>query len=253
MTVAGKSLSLALHFAAKSALAAVIGIVSLSIQPPQARAGDKTGVLLELFTSQGCYSCPPADALLGELIKRPGVVAVTLNVDYWDKLGWKDPLASPAYTKRQYGYVNAHHERSPYTPHLVVDGAVSLVGSDKPSIEKAIAAAAKKAPADLKLSHSGSTLNVVVSKGEAGGDLYVMAAPYRSEVVQEILSGENGGKTLTYHHVALEVRQIGVFKGDEVSLSVALPKQADGVAVWLQKATRYGAFGPVVAVGKLDL
>src|SRR5690606_9121092 len=96
-------------------------------------------VVVELFTSQGCSSCPPADALLSELAAQPGVIALALHVDYWDYLGWKDSFASPAFSARQKAYAKSFGRRSIFTPQMVVQGRQALVGHDAPSVLSAIA------------------------------------------------------------------------------------------------------------------
>jgi hypothetical protein len=103
---------------------------------PAARAGEAP-VVLELFTSQGCSSCPPADALLGELVRRPNVIALAWHVDYWNGLGWRDPFATRLATDRQRAYAVRLHAEV-YTPALVVNGAVVVVGSDRAAVAQAI-------------------------------------------------------------------------------------------------------------------
>ena len=104
------------------------------IAPSMARA--ETRGVLELFTSQGCSSCPPADKLLGELIRDPSLVAFSLNVDYWDSLGWKDTLADPRNSERQRAYARVRGDRGVYTPQLVINGTAHVVGSDKGAIQR---------------------------------------------------------------------------------------------------------------------
>src|SRR6187551_2553528 len=113
--------------------AAVLGAM-ISASPVRA----ETRGVLELFTSQGCSSCPPADRLMGELAKDPSLVAFSLNVDYWDSLGWKDTLADPRNAARQRAYALLRGDRGVYTPHTVVDGAAHVVGSDAAAIERAL-------------------------------------------------------------------------------------------------------------------
>src|SRR4051794_13625985 len=103
--------------------------------------------VVELFTSQGCASCPPADALLSELAKRPNVIALSFPVDYWDYLGWKDTLAQPAFTARQRGYAHLRGDRQVYTPQLIVNGRKPCVGSDRAQIEQFMNPETNGAPA----------------------------------------------------------------------------------------------------------
>ena len=237
-----------------AALAALVLTASVAPRSAQAgpEAGGESGVLLELFTSQGCYSCPPADKLLGQLAERDGVIGLSLNVDYWDYLGWKDPLARKAYTLRQYGYVNAMRKRAPFTPQLVVHGVKSVVGSDAPNVASAIKAARSDDSFALELKREDGTLKVALAKRGGGEGCMVLAAPYRKEVVQVIDTGENGGKTLTYHNVALDLRKLGAFSGGEAAFSMEVPDEADGVAVWVQRSTRHGPFGAVRTAAKLE-
>ena len=127
-------------------VACVLTAVALSALSGAAVAGEPRAVI-ELFTSQGCSSCPPADKLLGELAHDPSVIALSLPVDYWDYLGWKDTLALRGHSIRQRGYAETRGDRAVYTPQAVVNGVVHALGSDKAAIEKAIAASRARAEA----------------------------------------------------------------------------------------------------------
>lgn len=233
------------------ALAAGLAAPSTGAADPQ----EKTGVLVELFTSQGCYSCPPADALLGRMAEEDGVVALSLNVDYWDYLGWEDPLAKPAHTARQRAYVNAHGERSPFTPHMVLGGVEGRVGSREKDVRRAFdlarAAITADAPTiDLTREANGLAIDI---KGVAAGR--VLLAPYRQAVTQDISAGENRGKRLTYVNAAIEVRDLGGFEGGAASYTAQLPASADGVAVWVQQTHRTDnahVVGPVLNAASLE-
>src|SRR5919109_2714288 len=150
------------HVAFPAALAIAVSIASLSAHADPPRA------VVELFTSQGCSSCPPADRLLGELARDPAIVAMSLPIDYWDYLGWKDTLANPRHTARQRGYACVRGTRDIYTPQAVINGAVHALGSEKTAIDAAILAT-KADPSSLsvpvKLSVSADRLDVTVSAG----------------------------------------------------------------------------------------
>src|ERR1700736_1842766 len=114
-------------------ICALLLSLGLAVVVTPAAAGERP-IVVELFTSQGCSSCPPADALLAELAQRPDVIALGFHIDYWDDLGWKDPLSSPAATARQRDYARQFGRRQVYTPQLVVDGAEEAVGSDRAAV-----------------------------------------------------------------------------------------------------------------------
>src|ERR1700693_3112012 len=156
--------------------------------------------VLELFTSQGCSSCPAADKLLGELAGAPSLVAVSVPIDYWDYLGWKDTLASPAHSARQRAYARVRGDRQVYTPQIVVNGSTHVLGSDRAAIERAIVQTDQKSgvmslPALLSIGNAG--LNVQIESAEnqgAAGEVWL--CPLAKAVAVEIGRGENRGRTI---------------------------------------------------------
>lgn len=221
-------------------------------------AADEAKPVIELFTSQGCSSCPPADALLGKFSKRKDVIALSLPVDYWDYLGWKDTLASPAFSARQRAYARILRNGQIYTPQAVVNGLQYVNGSSRSAIEMAIEAteaALRNRRVLLDMSVSGDTIVIAAGAAPPGlkhpsGTLW-LAHIKNSETVS-IKRGENRGKTLTYYNVVRELMPIGKWSGEPVTLK--LPKQhlkgshkADGCAVLLQQNDA----GPIIAAYQL--
>jgi hypothetical protein len=208
-------------------------------------AGAAPRALLELFTSQGCSSCPPADKLLGELAKDPSLVALSLPIDIWDYLGWKDTLALPGHTARQRAYAEERGDRQVYTPQMVVNGSMHVVGSDRAAIEKVIAETDRN-PAVMSLpvlvSASGDQLSVTV-KAAAGAPEHgeVWLCPLASAIAVSVGRGENRGRTLTYHNVVRAWRKLGDFAGADKTWSVPLAKiengAVDAAAVMVQEGT----------------
>jgi hypothetical protein len=207
-----------------------------------AGAGDIRAVL-ELFTSQGCSSCPPADRLVGEFASDPSVVAVSLPIDYWDYLGWKDTLAKPRHTARQRGYSIERGDRAVYTPQIVVNGVKHALGSDRAAIEKAIAES-KQIGGTLSLpvtaQVSGDKLSVQVAAGEGNrGEAWLCTITKRVPVA--IKRGENGGHTVTYNNVVRRWIRLGEWTGAARTFTVPLAEiNADGVdsvAVLVQAGT----------------
>ncbi len=209
--------------------------------------------MLELFTSQGCSACPPADRLLASLAGREGVIALSFHVPYWDHMGWRDPFALAVSVQRQRGYARALKQRAIYTPQLVVQGAAEAVGHDREAVERLIAAA--PVIATIAASVRGQRPPVLsltipalsLPQGEA--QLWLVAYS-RSEIVH-VANGENAGHTLHHTHVVRWAAPVATIEEVPAVLSIAAPdaQSADGVAVLLQRARQ----GPVLAAGRVDL
>jgi len=209
--------------------------------------------VLELFTSQGCSSCPAADKLLGELAKDPSLVTMTLAVDYWDYLGWKDTLALKGHTIRQRAYANVRGDREVYTPQMVVNGVTHVLGSDKAAIERGIAQSRKQAdPLALAVSASltGDKLTVSVPAKDDQGAGEVWLCPSVKAMPVKIGRGENRGHTIVYTNVVRRWIKIGEWTGKAQTFSVPLKELQSGdidhVAVMVQSGV---ANAPKVMLG----
>jgi hypothetical protein len=201
--------------------------------------------LLELFTSQGCSSCPAADKLLGELANDPTLIVLSDPIDYWDYLGWKDTLASPAHSARQRAYAHMRGDREVYTPQIVVNGAMDALGSDQAEIEKIIAQTDAESdvmalPVLLSLDGGGLTVKVEAAENEhASGEVWL--CPLARAVAVAIGRGENRGRTLTYHNVVRNWLKLGDWTGGAATWTVpAAQFKTDGVdaaVVMVQEGT----------------
>jgi len=238
------------------AVALAATILGLAASLP-ARAADEAPVVVELFTSQGCSSCPPADAYLGELTKRADVIALTFPVDYWDYLGWKDTLASPANTLRQQTYAARDGDGQVYTPQMVIDGQVDAVGSRRSQVENAITSMKTKKVGrwvPVKVTVKGDAVMVTAEGRESARDqsatLWLATFTGKAEVA--IRRGENSGRKITYHNVVRQMMPIGRWSGKPVSIE--LPKSDimgqgyDGCAVILQT----NGTGPIIGAALID-
>lgn len=201
--------------------------------------------MVELFTSQGCNACPPADRLLGKLADREDVVALSFHVDYWDYLGWRDTFASPMHTERQRRYREAWDERVIYTPQAVVQGQIVVPATDLKALETAIERAA-----DFGTEHTihidgrEGMLEAVLSPMEMERPCTIWIAKYSVSETVAVGRGENAGKELTYHNVVTSLDRIGDWDGEDAETVVLpQPEKGEGVAVWLQM----GPGGPVLA------
>jgi hypothetical protein len=203
--------------------------------------------VVELFTSQGCSSCPPADALLGELAKDPAVIALTLPVTYWDYLGWKDTLGQELFTKRQKFYAKARGDGRVYTPQAVINGASHLVGSDRAEIERRLGKSAL--PAMVSLAEQDDDLRITLSAtaaelGDRPAGIWVVAIARL--VVVPIGRGENEGRTGSYVNVVRAMVRIGDWDGKDATVSAPLAATrtagADGYVVLVQ-AEQPGKYG----------
>ncbi|MCO5132166.1 MAG: DUF1223 domain-containing protein [Xanthobacteraceae bacterium] len=229
-------------------IAMVATLQSAAAESPQPAAAGSPRAVVELFTSQGCSSCPPADKILGELAQDPTVVALTMPIDYWDYLGWKDTLADARFSKRQKAYSRVRGDRDVYTPQMIVNGQRHLIGSDRAAIDAAM----------LDTKRAGDVMSVPVSMTVAGKQLDITVtaaspehAARRGEiwicaisraVPIAIARGENRGREVVYHNVVRDWLKVGDWSGKTASFSVPMENIArdgvDAAAVYVQDGTR---------------
>jgi len=222
-----------------SALSAAVACLAIGVLP----AGAEPRAVVELFTSQGCSSCPPADRLLGELAHDPSIVAMSLPIDYWDYIGWKDTLAKPRHAARQRFYAKTRGDGDVFTPQVVINGITHAIGSDKGAIEQAIAQSRRDGATlslPVKLSLADGKLNVDVLAADAespSGEVWLCALGKAIPVA--IGRGENTGHTVTYHNVVRRWLKLGDWTGAARTFSVPLAdfEAADAMAVIVQSGT----------------
>jgi hypothetical protein len=224
-----------------------VAVLALALSAASSRA-QPSPVVLELFTSQGCSSCPPADALLSQLAAHQGVIALALHVDYWDYLGWKDSFGKPEHTKRQQAYAKAVSSRTVYTPQMIVQGEDRVKGHAADDILAEITAhQAKPAEASLGLERDGDNLKISIAatRGEVGpADVHVVRFIPSEEVAIE--AGENAGQQVTYSNIVTDWRTVGRWDGkDPIDLVYEGIGDAS-VAVIVQRVK----MGPVVTAAK---
>jgi hypothetical protein len=222
----------------KHRLARLYLAASLAALSFPAIAGSGPRAVIELFTSQGCSSCPPADALLRDFAKDASIIAVSLPVTYWDYLGWKDTLAEKAFSKRQRGYAETRGDGQIYTPQVVVNGLRHAVGSDRRGIEAAIDEPSKalKVPLNLKTTQAGVTIELPGGMQGLVGVLWLMPITKSRSVA--IGRGENTGRNITYTNVVRSIVKVGEWSGEPMSIDVphdvATPPGTNGFVVLLQ-------------------
>jgi hypothetical protein len=219
---------------------AIIAIIRPAHADPRA--------VIELFTSQGCSSCPPADKIIGELAKDPTIIALSLPIDYWDYLGWKDTLADARFSARQKAYSRVRGDREVYTPQVVINGSVHVIGSDRDGIENAIDATAKvdgvmSVPVTMTLSGKQLTVTVATSSkppAAAHGEVWICAIS--KSIPISIGRGENGGRELTYYNVVRNLMKLGDWNGSARSFTVPVESIVqdgiDGAVVYVQDGSR---------------
>jgi hypothetical protein len=236
----------------RTLLAAVLAAIAIA----PAKADATRPVVVELFTSQGCSSCPPADALMAELVKRPDVIALSFNVDYWDYIGWKDNLARPEFGLRARAYVDRMKLQSPYTPQMIVDGLIDVVGNQRGKVTGVVEKQANgpRNGVAVTIVRSGGNLGISVGEGEAAPGARILVLRTKSSVTVEIGKGENRGKKITYSNSVRRVIDAGEWTGKAASLSlpVAMPElkePTDGIVVMIQG----GPGGPILGAAQLRL
>lgn len=206
-------------------------------------AADSRPIVLELYTSEGCSSCPPAEALIGEWARRADILALAFHVDYWDGLGWRDRYGLPSATQRQRGWAQSRAGAEVFTPQMIVDGRQSVLGSDRAAVAAAVHTAQSRLAAE-----SDVIVTALVSGGQvlievAGGasrrtkDVYIVA--YLPHTVTQIPRGENAGRTVQESNVVRSILKLGSVAGAATRWQLAasrFPSDASKVAVLVQDA-----------------
>ncbi len=218
------------------ALPVLAGMGSGSAQAEQPRA------VVELFTSQGCSSCPPADQLFSQLSRDPNLVVLTMPVDYWDYLGWKDTLAQPAFSARQRTYAHARGDMNVYTPQAVVSGESHVLGSDRARIEATTRASLLPVDVAIEEAAAGPTVRIGAANAASLPKAAVWLVPVARNATVAIARGENSGRSIAYSNVALGMVRLGEWSGQAMSFKVT-PEQlqakvgsasADGFVILVQ-------------------
>ncbi|MGJ4945709.1 DUF1223 domain-containing protein [Bradyrhizobium sp. HKCCYLS1011] len=210
--------------------AVILSALALGLAPLAAEAADRP-VVVELFTSQGCSSCPPANAYLNDLARdRRDVLPLAFHVTYWDRLGWKDPFSLPAATDRQARYGSRFGDGS-YTPEIVVNGVSSHVGSYRSEIGAAIdrAKGANQPAADVHLSRNAGRVQIDVGSGEGHGRVLLVGFDHYHKT--DIRRGENGGRTFEELNVVRSVRPLGDWQGAALRLTEQVPEGEDAAVI----------------------
>jgi len=211
--------------------ASVLALAAALAIPGAPRAAELRGVV-ELFTSQGCSSCPPADRYLAELAKDPSLVVLSWPVDYWDYIGWKDTFASPGFTARQKAYAAVRRDDQVYTPQAVIDGVTHAVGNDRDVVQDAIAANGKTLNCALTMTDRDGKIGIdVAPKANASGSATLWLLRVLRTANVAIGRGENKGRSITYTNVVREAIALGEWSGGAAHFDAARPKLAEGEAL----------------------
>ena len=211
--------------------------------------------VIELFTSQGCSSCPPADEYLAELSEDPSVLALTLPVDYWDYLGWRDTNGRKEHTQRQYLYAKTLKKRSVYTPQIVVNGVADAVGSDRRNVRNLINTVAPFS-VPVSVHQNANTYIASIGAGDVpeGTMVAVWLVFFDKKSRVNIPRGENSGKKIAYHNVVRSMRMISVWEGKALKLTIAksdvMRAGTDSCAIIVQ-SEKDGRLGPIVGAALL--
>jgi hypothetical protein len=211
---------------------AAISLGLLGLTPLPAAHADTRPVVVELFTSQGCSSCPPADALLRDLAGRSDVLALGFHISYWDDLGWKDPFSSTAATERQRAYARQFGRGQVYTPQMVVEGRREMVGSDRGAVGAALAAARPEALCPVSFAQDRRS----VSLGGGSGSGSVLLLRFVQKRVTRIGAGENARRTAEDANGVETLAALGRWDGSAQRFAIDPPAAGEGVAVLVQAA-----------------
>jgi hypothetical protein len=207
-------------------------------------------LVVELYTSQGCSSCPPADALLGEIAARADVLALSFHVDYWDKFGWIDRFTLPAAKQRQFAYVRKFGQDWVYTPEMVIDGHIDLVGAGRQALQSQLATPRSGVPVHIEARDAQVFISIDAATGVEEGDVLLIS--YQPNAVTAIAVGENAGRELHEFNIVRSMVPLGHWTGSAAHWQVALeslPAGASRVAVLLQQPGP----GPIIGAATATL
>ncbi len=198
--------------------------------------------VIELYQSQGCSSCPPADAVVNKIADRPDVIALSFAVTYWDDLGWKDIFGSPAFTARQWDYAHAAGRAQVATPQVIVNGREPVLGSREGELNQAIARNANKAGPEITASGN----QITVGSGQGSATVWVVRYDPRTINVA-VRGGENGGTTISHRNIVKQLVSVGQWKGSASSFTLPAAPAGLQTAVLVQS----GKGGPIIAAKKI--
>jgi hypothetical protein len=209
-------------------------LIAALLSLPVAAQTARTPILIELFTSEGCSSCPPADQLLEQL--DPRAVVLSEHVDYWNHDGWADPFSSADLTARQQAYSRRFHTDGPYTPQMIIDGAAQFTGSDGSRAAHELAAAAERPKTQIRLERTPTGVQVNIENAKTAGGVFLVLADNSAE--SNVAAGENRGRRLHHVSIARSLRKIGKVeqgRGFEKQIALAAKTRAQRVIVFLQE------------------
>jgi hypothetical protein len=225
------------------------GAVLMMAASTAATSGARPAVV-ELYTSQGCSSCPPADALLGEIAQRADVLALAFHVDYWDGLGWRDPFSLPVSRQRQFDYVRHFGQDWVYTPNIVIDGHIDVLGVDRVDLLRRLASPRSGVPVHVAVQGEDLVIRVEGATGATASDVILVS--YVATAVTPIGRGENAGRELREFNIVRSVAPLGSWQGAAAEWRVGLktlPADAAKVAVLVQQRGP----GPIVGAASAAL
>ncbi|MBI1416646.1 MAG: DUF1223 domain-containing protein [Limimaricola sp.] len=228
-------------------VALALGVAVLTSQAAQAQNGP---VVVELYTSQGCSSCPPADDLLRQMASRDDVIALALHVDYWDYIGWKDAFGSPAFTARQHRYALAANSRMVYTPQFIISGVARIEGARTMDLMDGIRAQAGiDTGITVRATRAGGQIHIVAqSAGPLSQAVLVQLVRYLPQETVSITRGENEGRTLTYANIVTDWDTLGQWTGQAPFTTDVKAEDSRGVVVIVQQPGP----GPILAAARLQ-
>jgi hypothetical protein len=227
-------------------LRSVLKVFTLYVACVAAATAETRPAVLELFTSEGCSSCPPAEVIVNELAQRPDVLPLSFHVDYWNDLGWRDRYSLASATERQRVYARTLRRSSVYTPQAVIDGSRDIVGSQRAAVMEAVSV--RRDGVATSVSVNGGTIQIRVGAGSDAATADVLVVGYLREAITPIGRGENSGRTLKESNIVLWLHELGRWNGKPLEFEVSLnrlPENVTDIAVLVQSAGQGAILGAV--------